>query len=199
MAGTDTTSGTVEWAMAELIRRPTKMSRLRNEVTSFIQKNGEFQESDIPRLPYLQAVVKETFRLHPATPLLVPCRANSDIQINGHIVPDNEQVLINAWAIGRVPNIWTNAEEFMPERFLQENSAIDFRGQDFELIPFGAGRRICPGLPLAHRMVHHMLATFVDGFEWKLEAIKPEELNMDEKFGLTIQKAVFFKAIPMKP
>lgn len=185
--------------MAELIRKPNKMSRLRNEVTTFIKQNGEFQESDIPRLPYLQAVVKETFRLHPAAPLLIPRKASSDIQINGYIIPKNAQVLVNAWASGRDPSIWTNAEEFVPERFLQENDHVDYRGQDFELIPFGAGRRICPGLPLAHRMVHLMLATFVDNFEWKLENIKPEELNMDEKYGLTIQKAVSLKAIPMKP
>lgn len=178
VAGTDTTSGTVEWAMAELIRNPSKMSRLSDEVRNFIEENGHVEESDIPRLPYLQAVVKETFRLHPAAPFLVPHKADSDVEIEGYIVPKNAQILVNVWASGRDPSIWTDADEFVPERFLNENDGVDFRGRDFELIPFGAGRRICPGLPLAYRMVHQMLATFVGSFEWKLRTTKPRILDL---------------------
>ncbi|KAI3444657.1 hypothetical protein Pfo_001322 [Paulownia fortunei] len=199
VAGTDTTSGTVEWAMAELLRNPVKMSRVRGEITDIIGKNQIIQESDIPRLPYLQAVVKETFRLHPAAPFLVPHKAEADVEINGYTVPKNAQVLVNVWASGRDSRTWPNADSFMPERFLDHSDQIDFKGKDFELIPFGAGRRICPGLPLAHRMVHLMLATLVGNFGWKLEErTKPEELDMNEKFGLTLQKAIPLKAIPMK-
>ncbi|KAH6817839.1 hypothetical protein C2S51_001442 [Perilla frutescens var. frutescens] len=198
VAGADTTSGTVEWAMTELIRNPTKMWKLSDEVRDFIKENGQIEESDIPRLPYLQAVVKETFRLHPAAPFLVPHKVDSDVEIKGYIVPKNAQILVNVWASGRDPHIWTNANEFVPERFLNENNGVDFRGHDFELIPFGAGRRICPGLPLAYRMVHQMLATFVGNFEWRLQSIKPQEMDMNENFGLSLQKAVSLRAIPTK-
>ncbi|KAL1543457.1 unspecific monooxygenase [Salvia divinorum] len=200
IAGIDTTSGTVEWAMTELIRNPEKMTKLKNEIRSFMSENGQqqVQESDIPLLPYLQAVVKEAFRLHPAAPFLLPHKASFDVEINGYIVPENAQILINVWAIGRDSRIWKNPDEFMPERFLNENGCINFKGRDFELIPFGAGRRICPGLPLANRMVHQMLVTFVGNYEWKLENMKPEEMDMNENFGVTLQKAVPLKAIPTK-
>ncbi|KAL1539778.1 unspecific monooxygenase [Salvia divinorum] len=200
IAGTDTTSVTVEWAMTELMRNPEKMTKLRNEMRSFVSENGkhQVQESDIPSLPYLQAVVKETFRLHPPAPFLLPHKASSDVEINGYIVPEKAQILINVWASGRDSSIWKNPDEFLPERFLDENGGVDFKGRDFELIPFGAGRRICPGLPLADRMVHQMLVTFVGNYEWKLESMKPEEMDMNENFGLTLQKVVPLKAIPTK-
>lgn len=184
--------------MAELIRHPEKMSKLRNELGSFVEENGPIEESDISRLPYLQAVVKETFRLHPVVPFLLPHKASSDVEINGYTVPKNAQILVNIWASGRDPSNWADADKFVPERFLSENKGVDFRGQDFELIPFGAGRRICPGLPLANRMVHQMLVTFVGNFEWKLEGIKVEEMDMEENFGLTLQKAIPLRAIPTK-
>ncbi|KAL3649487.1 hypothetical protein CASFOL_005890 [Castilleja foliolosa] len=191
-AGTGTTSGTVEWAMTELLRNPDKLSRLQKEIKDNIFEG--VQESDIQRLPYLQAVVKETFRLHPTGPLLVPHKADADVEINGYTVPKDAQILVNVWAIGRDPSVWQDADMFVPERFLDRE--IDFRGQDFELIPFGAGRRICPGLPMAHRMVHLMLATFVGDFGWQLEkGVKLEELDMDEKLGITLQKAI---PVPMK-
>ena len=200
LAGTDTTSGTMEWAMTELISNPQKMVKLRDEIRSFISENGKPQidESDISSLPYLQAVVKETFRLHPAAPFLLPHKASSYVEINGYIVPENAQILINVWASGRDSRIWRNPDEFLPERFLNENNNIDFKGRNFELIPFSTGRRICPGLPLADRMVHQMLVTFVGNFEWKLENMKLEEMDMNENFGITLQKAVPLKAIPTK-
>ncbi|KAL0425901.1 UNVERIFIED_CONTAM: cytochrome [Sesamum radiatum] len=194
LAGTDTTSGTVEWAMTELMRQPEKISRIRDEIRSLIGENSHVQESDISRLPYLQAVVKETFRLHPAAPFLVPHKAVSDIEINGYMVPKDAQILVNVWASGRDPYKWVESDAFVPERFLEHNM-IDYRGKDFELIPFGAGRRICPGLPLAHRMVHLMLATLIHNFGWELE-IKSKEIDMNEKFGLTLQKAIPLRVVP---
>ncbi|GER31268.1 cytochrome P450 [Striga asiatica] len=193
-AGTDTSSSTVEWAMAELLRNPSKLSTLKDEINDVI--NGSVQESDIPRLPYLQAVVKETLRLHPPAPFLVPHKANADVEVNDYIVPKDAQVLVNVWASGRDPNVWPDADVFLPERFLGRE--VDYRGKDFELIPFGAGRRICPGLPLAHRMIHLMLATLVGGFEWRIEGgVESEVLDMDEKFGLTLQKAVPLRVVPV--
>ncbi|CAA0842642.1 cytochrome P450- family 76- subfamily C-polypeptide 6 [Striga hermonthica] len=201
VAGTDTSSNTVEWAMAELLRNPSKLSTLRDEISDFINgvDNDErlVGESDIARLPYLQAVIKETLRLHPPGPFLVPRKADVDVEVNDYIVPKDAQILVNVWASGRDPNVWPNADVFMPERFLGRE--VDYRGKDFELIPFGAGRRICPGLPLAHRMVHLMLATMVGGFEWRIEGgAKSEDLDMEEKFGITVKKAVPLKVVPLK-
>lgn len=193
IAGTETTSGTVEWVMTELLRVPGKMSRLRDEIKAVAGENGLIREADMSRLPYLQAVVKETFRLHPPLPFLLPRKAVSDVQINGYLVPKNAQILVNVWASGRDPSIWENADGFVPERFLNDGQLpVDFRGRDFEMIPFGAGRRICPGLPLADRMVHLMVAALVGNFEWRVE----EEIEMEEKFGLSVVKATPITAIP---
>ncbi|KAL0464692.1 UNVERIFIED_CONTAM: cytochrome [Sesamum latifolium] len=122
-------------------------------------------------------------------------KAVDDVEINGYIVPKNAQVLVNVWAMGRDSSVWPNPDAFMPERFLETET--DVHGQHFELLPFGGGRRICVGLPLAYRMVHLMLATFISSFDWKLEqGLKPEEIDMDERFGLTVQKAVPLMAVP---
>ncbi|VVB02811.1 unnamed protein product [Arabis nemorensis] len=152
-AGTDTSSSTVEWAMTELLRNPKTMTKTQAEIDRVIGQNGVVQESDISELPYLQAVVKETFRLHPAAPLLVPRKAESDVQVLGFLVSKDTQVLVNVWAIGRDPSVWENPDRFEPERFLGKE--IDVKGRDYELTPFGAGRRICPGLPLAVKTVSH--------------------------------------------
>nr|AAZ07704.1 cytochrome P450 monooxygenase isoform I [Sesamum indicum] len=195
VAGTDTTSSTVEWAMAELLRNPEKMWKTRDELRNVVGQKEEIQESDISQLPYLRAVVKETFRLHPAAPLLVPHKAEEEVEISGYIVPKNAQVLVNVWAMGRDSSVWPNPDVFMPERFLETET--DVHGRHFELLPFGGGRRICVGLPLAYRMVHLMLATLVSSFDWKLEeGLKPEAVDMDERFGLTLQKAVPLVAVP---
>ncbi|CAI9101625.1 OLC1v1038993C1 [Oldenlandia corymbosa var. corymbosa] len=195
IAGTDTTSGTVEWAMAELLRNPEKLLTAKEELKRVIGENGVVQESDISRLPYLQVIVKETFRLHPAAPFLVPHKTNEDVQISGYTIPKDTEILVNAWAIARDEGTWEQAEIFKPERFLE--SEIDVKGNHFELTPFGAGRRMCPGLPLAYRMVHLMLASFIHNIDWKLEGeIRPQDLDMDELFGLTVQKALPLKAIP---
>ncbi|KAJ9564029.1 hypothetical protein OSB04_009189 [Centaurea solstitialis] len=155
------------------------------------------KESDLGKLPYLGAVIKETFRLHPPAPLLLPHKALCDVGIGGFVVPKDAQILCNVWAIGRDPTVWFNPHEFMPERFLDVD--IDYNGLDFELIPFGSGRRICPGLPLAHRMLHLMLASLIRKFDWELEGkMRPEDMDMTERFGLTLHKNVPLVAIPIK-
>lgn len=198
VAGTNTSSTTVEWAMAELLQNPEKMAKARAEIDQVIGKTTKrVAESDIPKLPYLQGIVKEIFRLHPVAPLLAPHKADADIEINGYTVPKNAKVLINVWASGRDAETWSNPETFYPERFA--HSELEATGQHFELIPFGAGRRICPGLPLAYRMVHLLLATFLHGFDWKLtDGKKPEDIDMEETFGLTVQRAVPLIAIPVR-
>ncbi|XP_059640970.1 geraniol 8-hydroxylase-like [Cornus florida] len=195
-AGIDTTSSTLEWAMAEILHKPQTLSKAKAEMEQVVGKGKPVEESDIPHLPYLQAIIKETFRLHPALPFLIPRTVDANVEVNGFTVPKGAQVLVNAWAIGRDPNVWANPELFMPERFL--GSEIDVKGHNFELIPFGSGRRICPGMPLAIRMVHLMLGSLINSFDWKLEdGIAPQDLNMDDKFGFTLQKAQPLLAIPI--
>ncbi|XP_065864840.1 cytochrome P450 76T24-like [Euphorbia lathyris] len=192
LGGTDTTSKTLEWGMAELLRNPEKLLKLKKELE---EVEGEIQESDINKLPYLQATVKEIFRLHPPVPFLAPRKAESDVEIGGFKIPENAQILINLWAMGRDGKIWENPDKFEPERFMA--SKIDVKGRDFELIPFGAGRRICPGLILVHRMLHLILASLVHSFNWKLaHSIQPEKLDMTESFGLVMSKAQPLLAIP---
>ncbi|XP_010053037.2 cytochrome P450 76AD1 [Eucalyptus grandis] len=198
IAGVDTSTSSLEWAMAELLHNPEKIARAREELDRVVSGDGgTLQEPDITRLPYLQAIVKETLRLHPPVPFLIPHKAESDVEIGGFRLPRHAQVLVNVWAMGRDPGVWSNPDSFMPERFL--GGEIDFKGRDFELIPFGSGRRICPGMPLAYRMVHLILASLLRSFDWKLEeGVTPVEMDMTEKFGITLQKATPLCAIPME-
>ncbi|KAL0352039.1 UNVERIFIED_CONTAM: cytochrome [Sesamum calycinum] len=198
VAGADTTSVTVEWVMTELLRNPQVMSKLRTEVRTVVGANKQVEESDISKLPYLQAVIKESMRYHPPGPFLMRRKDGEDLEIKNYIIPKNAVILINIWATSRDPRIWPNPDSFEPERFL--NRDVDFKGHDFELIPFGAGRRICPGLPLAYRMVHLTVASLVHNFDWKLEpGIRPEDVDLTEKFGLSLKKAIPLKAVPTKP
>ncbi|KAF2603793.1 hypothetical protein F2Q70_00027292 [Brassica cretica] len=173
------------------------MARAQAEIHRVIGQKGFVEESDISELPYLQAVMKEVFRLHPAAPLLVPRKAESDVEVLGFMVPKDTQVLVNVWAIGRDPSVWENQTRFEPERFLGKE--VDVRGRDYELTPFGAGRRICPGLPLAVKIVPLMLASLLYSFDWKLpNGVPSEDLDMDETFGLTLHKTNPLHAVPVR-
>ena len=184
--------------MAELVKNPEIMTKAQNEISLTLGKNcSVIHESDIGKLPYLQAIIKEKLRLHPPTVFLLPRKADSDVELYGYVVPKNAQVLVNLWAIGRDPKVWSNPEVFSAERFL--NSTVDVKGRDFELLPFGAGRRICPGLTLAYRMLNLLLATLVHNFDWKLEdGMIPEDLDMTQKFGITLQKVKPLQVIPVE-
>ncbi|KAJ8452899.1 hypothetical protein Cgig2_014662 [Carnegiea gigantea] len=195
-AGTDTTSSTFEWAMAELIKNPTMMEKAQAEIKLVLGKQSHIQESDIPKLPYLRAIIKETLRLHPPTVFLLPRKAETDVELYGYTVPKNAQILVNLWALGRDPKVWENPEVFLPERFL--TCDIDVKGRDFGLLPFGAGRRICPGMNLAYRMLTLMLATLLQSFDWKLpNEMNSKNLDMDEKFGIALQKTKPLEIIPV--
>ncbi|KAK2975524.1 hypothetical protein RJ640_000974 [Escallonia rubra] len=195
IAGSDTTSTTLEWAMAELLRNPATMAKAKAELEQVIGKGKIIGEADVSRLPYLQCIVKEALRMHPAVPFLIR-RVEVDVKACGYTVPKGAQVLVNVCAIGRDPTLWEDPLSFNPERFLA--SELDVRGRDFELIPFGAGRRICPGLPLAIRMVQVMLGSLINSFNWELDVgVASKELAMEEKFGATLQKAQPLRAVPM--
>ncbi|PAN46448.1 hypothetical protein PAHAL_9G186700 [Panicum hallii] len=193
-AGSDTSSSTVEWAMTELLQSPASMAKAHDELATVIGSRRSVEESDIGRLPYIQAVVKETFRLHPPAPLLLPRHTQVDTKIMGYTIPQGSRVFVNVWAMGRDRETWPEPEKFMPERFL--GRTVDLRGGDFDLIPFGGGRRICPGMPLAIRMVHLVLASLLNQFTWRLPAeVERSGVDMAEKFGLTLTKAVPLYAI----
>ncbi|WJX14718.1 hypothetical protein P8452_04938 [Trifolium repens] len=197
VAGTDTTASTLEWAMTEVVCNPQIMLKAKRELEQMIGSGLPIEESDIAKLPYLQAIIKETLRLHPPVPFLLPRKAERNVDIGGYTIPKDAQVLVNVWNIGRDPTLWVNPTLFSPERFL--GSDIDVKGRNFELAPFGSGRRICPGLQLANRMLLLMLGSLVNSFDWKLEGdMKPEDMDMDDKFGITLQKAQPLRVVPVR-
>ncbi|KAK6130116.1 hypothetical protein DH2020_036132 [Rehmannia glutinosa] len=198
IGGTDTTTTTVEWAMSELLHNPTILSKAKQKLSLKITPGKTVQEQDILGLPYLTAVIKETMRLHPIAPFLLPRRAEEDVEICGYTIPKHTQVLINTWSITRDTTHWEDPTVFKPERFLN-SEILDFRGRDLSFIPFSAGRRICPGLNLAVRMVSLILATLVHDFDWTLpNGMAPEEMDMTDKFGVVLHKAEPLVAVPMK-
>ncbi|KAL0347117.1 UNVERIFIED_CONTAM: Iridoid oxidase [Sesamum calycinum] len=193
--GTETTSGTIEWGMAELLRHPSSMKKIQEEIDRVVGRSRMVEESDLNELPYLQATVKEILRLYPPIQMLLPRRAMEDTEFMGYVVPKNTQIFVNAWAIHRDPAAWPDPLSFKPERFL--DSDIDYKGQHFQMIPFGSGRRSCLGMTLGHRMVCLALATLIHAFEWKLgDGLTPETLDMREMVGLTLRKKVPLKVIP---
>lgn len=141
-------------------------------------------------------VIKETLRLHPVAPLLLPRVSMEDITVNGYYIRNKSRVIVNVWAIGRDPKIWSdNVEAFHPERFV--NSNVDLRGKDFQLIPFGSGRRGCPGMQLGLITVKLVIAQLMHCFNWELpRGVSPDELDMAENFGLLIPRATHLLALP---
>ncbi|GAV73804.1 p450 domain-containing protein [Cephalotus follicularis] len=196
-AGSETTSSTIEWGMAELLCKPDLMRKAKEELNSIVGPSRKVEESDIGDLPYLQAVVKETLRLHPPLPLLLPRNALQNTNYMGYFVPKNTQIFVNAWAIGRDPDAWEDPLSFKPERFL--GSQIDYKGQNYELIPFGAGRRICVGILLAERVIHLALASLIHCFDWELgNSTTPETMDMNERMGIAVRKLVPLLVQPKK-
>ena len=195
-AGSETSSVTVEWAMLEMLKNPKVMEKAQAEVRQVFGKMGNVDETSLYRLKYLKLIIKETLRLHPPGPLLLPRQARESCVINGFHIPAKTNVLVNAWAIGRDPRYWSDAESFKPERFLE--SSIDFKGTNFEFIPFGAGRRMCPGITFAMADIELPLAQFLFQFDWKLpEGINHENLNMTERFGLSVRRKEDLYLIPV--
>ncbi|KAL6888400.1 hypothetical protein ACP4OV_009426 [Aristida adscensionis] len=187
IAGSDTSSTTLQWAMSELMRHPDVMKRAQSELRHILTGKLRVAEEDLPKMTYLKLVIKETLRLHPAAPLLLPRESTAACRVLGHDVPEGATVFVNAWAIGRDPKHWEDAEEFKPERF--ENGTVDFKGMDFEYIPFGAGRRMCPGMLFAQSQMELALASLLFHFDWELpEGLHPGGLDMEEQMGLTVPR-----------
>ena len=180
--------------MSELLNNPKAMEKAQKELSEVVGMDKIVEESHLPKLNFLNAVIKETLRLHPPVPLLVPRVPFQTTTVGGYTIPKGTKILLHVWAIQRDPTIWDNPGEFKPERFLLDSTTLDFKGNNFEFIPFGSGRRMCPGLPLAERMVAHLLASFLHSFDWKLADGK--KLDMSETLGIVLQKTNTSVAIP---
>jgi cytochrome P450 len=192
---TDTSATVIEWALSELMKNPQVMKKVQKELEDVVGLERMVDESDLDSLEYLDMVLKETLRLHPVAPLLLPHEAIEDCTINGFHIPHKSRVMINVWAIGRDPSAWNDAEKFFQERFVGSN--IDIRGRDFQLIPFGSGRRGCPGMQLGLTVVRLVVAQLIHCFDWELpDKMQPNELDMTEKFGLSTPRAKHLLAIP---
>ncbi|XP_065862577.1 cytochrome P450 71D445-like [Euphorbia lathyris] len=196
VAGTETSSTTIEWVMSELMKNPKAIEKAQDEVRRIFGTQGNVDESRLDELNYFKLVVKEALRLHPPIPLLLPRECREKCSINGYEIPVKSKVMVNVWAMGRDPNYWDEAEKFNPERFI--DSSIDYRGTNFEYLPFGAGRRMCPGLTYGMINVEFPLAQLLFHFDWKLPTgMTPENLDMVEIFGAVTKRKNDLHLIPI--
>lgn len=188
IGGSETSSTAIEWAMTELMRNPEAMKKAQDEVRGIVgNKRKIVLESDLDQLHYLNSIIKEIIRLYPPVPMLVQRETMQDCQINGYDVPAKTRLLVNAMAIGRDEDVWERPHEFYPERFI--NCSIDFRGHNFEFIPFGAGRRICPGMNAGMLVVELGLANLLHNFNWQLPpGLSVENMDMREVPGITVHR-----------
>ncbi|XP_027357277.1 cytochrome P450 71A26-like [Abrus precatorius] len=187
-AGTETTFSFLEWAMTELLRHPNVMHKLQDEVRNMVGDKAQVTEEDLSNMHYLKAVIKEAFRLHPPVPLLLPRESVQDINVMGYEIASGTHKFVNAWAIARDPSCWDQPLEFQPERFL--NSSIDVKGHDFQLIPFGAGRRGCPGITFSTVLNELVMANLVHQFDWTVPhgVVGDQTLDISESTGMAVHK-----------
>lgn len=179
--------------MSELFREPSIVKKALEELDAVVGRNRLVQESDLPHLNYIQCICKETFRLHPPVALLLPHESFQACKASGYDIPAKSRMLVNVYAIGRDPNTWDDPLKFLPERFMEGNkySHIDSHGQDFELLPFGSGRRMCPGMHMGNLIVQLTVANVLHAFDWSLpDQMNPKDLDMSEIKGITIARAL---------
>lgn len=194
IGGSDTSSSSLEFTMAEVINKPEVMKRAQQELEEVVGADKTVQESHIHKLPYLKAIMKESLRLHPVLPLMVPHSPNESTTVGGYTVPAGCQVFVNLWAIHRDPSVWDNPLEFDPDRFMMNHDDVD--DDEFNYFPFGAGRRSCAGIAMAERMVVFMLATLLHSFDWRLpDGQRTREIK--EKFGIVMKLKDPLVAIPI--
>ena len=187
VAGTETTSSTIEWAMSLLLNHPAALNKVQAEMDASIGTSRMVTADDVPRLSYLQCIISETLRLYPAAPLLLPHESSADCKVGGYDVPSGTMLIVNAYAIHRDPAVWEDPTAFRPERF------EDGMGDGLLLMPFGMGRRRCPGEALALQTVGVVLGTLVQCFDW--ERVDGVEVDMTEGVGITMPKAVALEAV----
>lgn len=181
--------------MSELIKQPHLLKYATDEMDKVIGKDRWVKETDFPNLPFIESILKETMRLHPASVLLGPHLAREDCMVADYNIRKGTTILINSWSIGRDSDIWEDPQIFRPERFL--GRVFDVKGQHFEVLPFGSGRRMCPGYSLAWKMTRLILANLLHGFSWSLPRnINIKDINMEELFGLTTQRKFPLVVVP---
>ncbi|XP_054796740.1 licodione synthase-like [Prosopis cineraria] len=204
-AATDTLAVGIEWALVELINHPDLLKKARQEIDDVVGNQRLVEESDGPKLPFIQAVIKETFRLHPPVPLVVR-RCTSESKIEDYVIPEDTVLMVNVWAMGRDPSLWESPMDFRPERFLkpmEENSSkgvLDVRGQHFQYLPFGTGRRMCSGLTLAMHEVPAVVAALIQCFDFQPvspQGNKVAVVDTEERPGLTVPRAHELVCIPI--
>lgn len=191
-AATDTSAVTNEWAMAEVIKHPRVLHKIHEELDSVVGRDRMVCESDLVRLNYLRCAVRETFRMHPAGPFLIPHESVRETTINGYHIPAKTRVFINTHGLGRNTKIWADIEEFRPERhWLADGGRVEIsHGADFKILPFSAGKRKCPGAPLGVTLVLMALARLFQSFDWAPpEGMRPEDIDTIEVYGMTMPKA----------
>ncbi|CAI0435328.1 unnamed protein product [Linum tenue] len=190
IAGTDTAAAALVWTMTYLMKNPTAMEKAQEEVRQVVGRDKGFvDEQDVKQLPYLKAVVKETMRLQPPAPLLIR-ESNEDCILGGYTIPPKTVVHVNVYAIGRDREIWgDDSEEFRPERFMEKSVDDNKKGLDFDMVPFGGGRRMCPGMHMGLAIVHLTLANLLYGFDWGMPVgMERQDLDMEVILGLTMHK-----------
>ncbi|KAI5683738.1 hypothetical protein M9H77_04966 [Catharanthus roseus] len=197
-AGSDTSTTILEWAISETLKNSRILKRAQEETRNVYNEKGNVDESRINELKYIKAIINETLRLHPSAPLLLPRECNEQCKIYGFDIPLKARIIVNAWAIARDPKFWNDAEKFNPERFFDSESEVDYRGNDFKYIPFGAGRRICPGITYALPNIILPFAQLLFHFDWKLPGgLELEALDMTERMGVTVRRKDDLKLIPI--
>lgn len=197
-AATDTSAVTNEWAMVEVIKHPRVLKKVQEELDRVVGKDRMVMESDLVHLNYLRCVVRETFRMHPAGPFLIPHESTRATTINGYYIPEKTRVFINTHGLGRNPKIWDNVEEFKPERHLTlDGSRVEIsHGADFKILPFSAGKRKCPGAPLGVTLVLLALARLFHSFDWSPPpGLSHQDIDTIEVYGMTMPKAQPLMAI----
>lgn len=194
IGATDTTATTMEWAMAELVKNPSIMKKAQEEVRGVIGQKSKVDEMDVNQMNFLKCIVKETLRLH--APVFTARKTCASVKLEGYDIPPNLKVLINSWAIQRDPKLWDRPEEFMPERFA--NNSVDFKGHQHQFIPFGSGRRGCPGMSFAIVEVEYVLANLLYWFDWELpDDMSAENLDMSDVFTPVIRKKLPLHLVPI--
>jgi cytochrome P450 len=194
--GSDTTMVTLTWALSALLNNRHALRKAQEEVDIHVGKERLVNEKDINKLSYLQAIVKEALRLYPPGPLSGPRESIEDCTIGGYHVPKGTRLVVNLWKIQTDPLVWSDPLEFKPERFLTTHENFDVKGQNFELIPFGAGRRACPGISFGLQMLHLTLASLIHAFDISTPSNAP--VDMTATFGLTNVKSTPLEVV-VKP
>ncbi|GKE55423.1 cytochrome P450, partial [Tanacetum coccineum] len=186
LTGSESTALTMTWALSLLLNHPCILKAAHKELDIHVGRKRWVEESDIQNLTYLQAIVKETLRMYPPGPLAGPHEAIEDCNIGGYHVPKGTRLIMNVWKLHRDPQVWSDPDEFRPERFLEKHSDINYQGQNFEYIPFSTGRRMCPATSFALHVVHLTLARLLQGFDLSTPMGKP--VDMTEGLGIALPK-----------